>query len=193
MSTATAPTTAATAAAAAALTAAPTATTPVAAPAAVTGAVTAVKTVVEAPAEPAPVIQTSWLQWSSDVANKAQATFIAVVIYVSAVFGAIIAANYAITEGHPRRFLAFLYGFAWYPFSLGYALYDPPEWYATIYPFVEGPPGLFSYPKPTVTPVFTKIRGAGTKGSTPLRIMSGILLLCNMYVGIVLINTRFFT
>lgn len=139
--------------------------------------------------------------------DTAQATFIACVIYISAVFGGIIAANYAIREGGARRFMSFLYGFAWYPMSFAYAVYDPPEWYATIYPFVEGPPGFFSYPKPTVPQLSGhlhsgvkslaahKMLGGGvaqSKGSLMLRIMSGLLLLCNAYVIFVLINARFF-
>ena len=138
-----------------------------------------------------PIIQTSWAQWSSDITNTTQKTFIAVVIYASAVFGGIISSNYAITEGDPRRFLSFLYGFAWYPLSLAYAVYDPPEWYATIYPLRQGPPGLFSYPPPA--PKVTIGKSLENKDSKALRIMSGILLAANVYVAAVLIKTRFYT
>jgi hypothetical protein len=120
-----------------------------------------------------------------------QKTFIMYVIYISALFGGIIGASYSVREGEgpARRFLSFLYGFAWYPLSLAYAFYDPPQWYATIYPLYEGVPGFLSYTKPTLEAIPMK----HSKGSGTLRIMSGILLAFNMYVIGVLIKTRFYT
>jgi hypothetical protein len=129
-------------------------------------------------------------QWMKDVVNTIQKTFIMYVIYISALFGGIIGASYSVREGEgpARRFLSFLYGFAWYPLSLAYALYDTPQWYATLYPLYEGVPGFLSYTKPTLEAIPMK----DSKGSKTLRIVSGILLVCNIYVIVTLIRVRFY-
>jgi hypothetical protein len=133
--------------------------------------------------EPPPVLQTSWYQWSSDVQNTTQKLVIAITIYMSAIFGGIIAVQYAIKEGMSRRFLSFLYGSAWYPLSLAYAIYKPPAWHATVFPYKEGAPGAFT---------FAPLGPQSTKGSTTLRIVSLILLAFNVYVAAILIQVRFY-
>ena len=132
---------------------------------------------------PAPVLKTSWYQWSSDVKNTAQLIIIAITIYMSAIFGGIIASQWAITEGMPRRILSFLYGFAWYPLSLAYAIYNPPPWHATVIPLKEGKGGMYAH---------APLGAHSTKGSTALRIISLILFAFNMYVMAILIQIRFF-
>lgn len=133
---------------------------------------------------PAPVLKTSWYQWSTDVKNTSQKLIIALTIYMSAVFGGIIATQYTVIhEGVPRRFLSFLYGFAWYPLSLFYAMIWPPHWHSILFPYKQGNFGMFTY---------APIGARPPAPSTTLRVISAILLAFNVYVAAMLIQIRFF-
>jgi len=70
-------------------------------------------------------------------------------VMIAVLFGGIIASHYFITMSVQYRLYYFIFGAALFPFSLMAAVVSPPQWRATIFPWVEGTKGFLSFVAPS--------------------------------------------
>lgn len=74
---------------------------------------------------------------------------LAMLIAFAVLFGGIIGGHMFIDAPVMKRLFYFIYGAALFPFTLLAAAYSPPLWRATIFPWVEGTKGVFSFITPS--------------------------------------------
>lgn len=63
-------------------------------------------------------------------------TILFFVVLTAAILGGAIVSNTFIEETTAYRLFYFVYGAAFFPFSILYGIFDPPEWRSTIFPWV---------------------------------------------------------
>lgn len=85
----------------------------------------------------------------SGLAISTGQNILAMLLAFSVLFGGIIGSHFFIQASALQRFYYFVYGAALFPFTLLFAIYQPPLWRATLIPLVEGSRGLFSFVAPS--------------------------------------------